>query len=90
MAVDYVQINASLVTSTQANELIQFIETLRNAINQAERVNGRMSHMSGSQIEAAYGLAVAGQGIALQALITSCRAAVRSAATLSIIDQYGQ
>lgn len=90
MAVDYVQINASVTTSTQANELLQFIDMIRNVINQAERVNGRMSHMSGAQIEAAYGLAVSGQGVALQTLITNCRAAVRSAATLGIIDQYGQ
>lgn len=90
MAVDYVQITTSVVTATQASELLQFIEAIRTVINLAERVNGRMSHMSGTQIEQAYGLSVAGQGAALATLIGNCRSAVRSASTLAIIDQYGQ
>ena len=86
---DYVKIDTSITTATQADELIQFIESIRTVINLAERVNGRMSHMSPVQIEAAYGVD-AGLGSALATLVTSCRAAVRSASTLNIIDQYGR
>jgi hypothetical protein len=86
---DYVKIDTSVTTATLANDLIAMVEAIRTVINQVEKVNGALSNMTDATIEAEYGL-ITGKGAATRTLVGSCRSAVRSPATLGIIDQYGR
>lgn len=85
----YVKIDTSVTTATLANDLISLVESIRTVINQVEKVNNMMGNMDATVIETAYGLP-SGKGATTQTLIGNCRSAIRSAATLGIIDQYGR
>lgn len=86
---DYVKIDTSTTTASLSSDLIAMVEDIRKVINQVEKVTGAFSNMTDAVIEAEYGLPT-GKGAAIRTLVASCRSAVRSAATLGIIDQYGR
>ena len=83
---DFIKVDTSVTTAVQAPDLLRFIRSIRQVVEEADKVKGMMDHMTTAQIETQYGLA-AGQGATVQTLVTGSRAAVRSASTLEIIDR---
>ena len=89
---DFIRIDQTVTTSTNAGDLVNMIKTLRKIIEQVEQVKGIMDHQTNGTVfttlETMFGLP-AGGGTIVYNLVVGCRAAVRSPSTLEMIDRVG-